>query len=140
MIAKSPNAAGPMIAAIRLNCRVLLVDDEPAQRFLLGRLLEDAGAVVETTVNGHAAILAIQAAMFEDNPFDIVLTDLNMPVVSGHGTLKMIRRLGYRTPIIAVSSDDRGDTRDRCLKVGFDAFVDKQHAKETLVPTVSRLI
>ena len=140
MIAESPNAAGTMTAAIRLNCRALLVDDEPAQRFLLGRLLKDAGAIVETTVNGHAAILAIQAAMFEGHPFDIVLTDLNMPVVSGHGALKMIRRLGYRTPIIAVSSDNREEIRDRCLRAGFDAFVDKLHAKSMLVPTVSQLV
>ncbi len=124
--------------SIDLNCRTLLVENVPSQRFTLRWLLEEAGAEVETAANGQAALLAVQAAELEHRPYDVVLTDLDMPVVDGYTTLVAIRQLGHNMPVIAMSADNREGTVRRCQEAGFDAFVDKYHARERLVLIVGR--
>ena len=119
-----------------LDCRVLLADDYPAHRFLLRRLLENAGAEVETAENGGVATSRVFADDCTDRPFDVVITDLDMPVLGGFGVLKTLRRLGYRGPVIAISSHPEEEVSSRCLAMGFDAFVCKTFANEQLVPTV----
>lgn len=122
---------------IDLDCRALLVDNVPSQRFFLRSLLVDAGAQVETASSGQAAVFAVQAAELENRPYDVVLTDLNMPKVDGYATLAAIRKLGHNMPVIAMSDDNREKTAQRCREAGFEAFVDKFHASERLVPAVS---
>lgn len=136
MIAEASHAATPSMSPTQLNCRMLVVDNEPSQRFFFRWLLQGAGAEVETAANGLAAIYAVQAADLEARPYDVVLMDLKTSVLDGYATLGAIRRLGYSMPVIAMSTDDHRETVDRCRKAGFDAFADKLHARERLVQVV----
>jgi CheY-like chemotaxis protein len=82
--------------------RILVVDDEPDQRFLLRRIFERAGHEVTDAINGAAAIEAVR-----ESPPDLVVTDIMMPVMGG---LELIRRLRSdpgtaAIPILAASAD-----------------------------------
>ena len=121
-----------------LSCRVLLVDDYPTNRLLLRKILEQAGAKVETAQHGGVAISAVLKAERTNRPFDLVITDLDMPVLDGRTMLKALRQGGYRRPVIAISSHDGQDVVRECLEVGFDAFVDKTRAGERLVAAASQ--
>jgi CheY-like chemotaxis protein len=88
-------------AAVSMS-RILVVDDEPDQRFLLRRIFERAGHEVLEAVNGTAALRAVG----ESRP-DLVVTDVMMPVMDG---VELIRRLRgdpatARIPILAASAD-----------------------------------
>jgi len=124
----------------QLNCRILLVDDYPAHRLLLRRILEEAGADVRTAEHGGVAVSLVFAAEGTERPYDLVITDLDMPVMGGNTMLVALRRLGYQGPVIAMSAYDGGDIAQLCLEKGFDAFVEKTFASERLVPAVSRVL
>jgi CheY-like chemotaxis protein len=84
--------------------RILVVDDEPDQRFLLRRIFERAGHEVSDAADGAAALAAVR-----QSPPDLVVTDMMMPVMDGR---ELIRRLRCepataRIPILAASGDRR---------------------------------
>lgn len=138
MIAEAMQSDTTTLKPTSLDCRVLVVDNEPSQRFLLRWLLQAAGAEVETASSGQAAVLAVQAAELEASPYDVVLTDLTMPVLDGYATLAALRQLGQRVPVIAMSKDNRSELPERCQDAGFDAFVHKFRIREQLVVTLSQ--
>ena len=80
--------------------RILLVDDEPSIRVLLGAVLKQAGYTVEVAEDGFAALRAIQQQM----P-DIVITDLRMPNMNGFELLSVIRNRFPELPTVAISGE-----------------------------------
>jgi CheY-like chemotaxis protein len=110
--------------------RILVVDDEPAQRSLLRRILERAGHEVSCAVNGAAALQAVR-----ESPPDLMVTDMMMPVMGG---AELIRRLRCEPatagiPILAASSDSH-------LAVGADAVVAKPYSWNHLVEVADALL
>lgn len=110
--------------------RILVVDDEPAQRALLRRILERAGHEVFDAGDGAAALQAVR-----ESPPDLVVTDMMMPVMGG---AELIRRLRCEPatagiPILAAS-------RDSHLAVGADAVVAKPYSWRHLVEVAHALL
>jgi len=107
-----------------------VVDDEPAQRFILRRIFERAGHEVTDAGHGAAALQALQ----ESVP-DLVVTDMMMPVMGGG---ELIRRLRCEPatagiPILAASGDPQ-------LAVGADAVVSKPYRMEHLIEVADELL
>jgi two-component system response regulator GlrR len=88
------------VLSLPLSCSVLLVDDDPAARGLLGRLLTGMGFTVQTAANGHVALAAIAA-----DPPDLIISDIQMPHLDGLGLVQEVRRLGQTIPIVLISAD-----------------------------------
>lgn len=86
-------------SADHTKVRVLLVDDEEAVLTAIRRLLERAGFDVATAYNGAEALLALQTEI----PFDVILTDQTMPVMTGTELAEHLRASGISTPIIIAS-------------------------------------
>jgi CheY-like chemotaxis protein len=110
--------------------RVLVVDDEPDQRFLLRRIFERAGHEVSEARDGAAALAAVRGS-----PPDLVVTDMMMPVMSG---AELIRRLRSDPatagiPILAASGDSH-------LAVEADAVVAKPYSLHRLVELADALL
>jgi CheY-like chemotaxis protein len=82
--------------------RILVVDDEPAQRFALRRMFERAGHEVIDAGDGAAALRAVR-----ESPPDLVVTDMMMPVMSGDELIRQLRREPATAgiPILAASGD-----------------------------------
>ncbi len=108
--------------------QILFADDSPDNQVLVSRYLRLAGAHVETAENGK---VAIEKALQKN--YDILLMDLQMPVMDGYEATAKLRSMGYKTPIIALTAHALKEERKRCLESGFDAHVSKPINKVTLI-------
>ena len=102
---------------------VLVADDNPTNREVLGKILERAGHSVTLVADGDLALDAM-----EGGSFDIVLLDRNMPGLSGLETLQAIRlmtRGRERLPVVMLSADVTLEAKKECLEAGADSFIPK---------------
>jgi two-component system, sensor histidine kinase RpfC len=102
---------------------VLVADDNPTNREVLGRILERAGHGVTLVADGDLALDALEAGQF-----DVVLLDRNMPGLSGLETLQAIRlmtRGRERLPVVILSADVTLEAKKECLEAGADSFIPK---------------
>jgi CheY-like chemotaxis protein len=118
---------------------ILVVEDNPVNREVMVCYLEDLGHLVRTAVNGREALLQLG-----DGPCDVVLMDLEMPVMDGFEAARRIRRgeAGEdrsRVPIVAVTAHSLPEFRRRCLDAGMDSFAAKPVRLESLQQTIADL-
>ena len=118
--------------------RVLVAEDHPVNRQYMAALLEGMGHHAFFAGNGLEAVQAVR-----EQPFDIVLMDLHMPLLDGVGATLSIRALPdsaqATVPIIALTADAFAQTRDRCLMAGMNDFLTKPVSPEKLSATLRRL-
>jgi CheY-like chemotaxis protein len=130
----------------RLNGRVLLAEDGPDNQRLIAFLLRKAGAKVTIAENGQAAIDAVVAATSSSDetgsecaePFDVILMDMQMPVLDGYAATQQLRSMGYGGPIIALTAHAMIQDRQKCLDAGCDDYLPKPVDRSNLLETVSR--
>lgn len=135
---------GPQVTGaqgLRQVRHVLLVEDNPLNREIAVCLLEDAGYTVETAENGRVAVDMI--ASRASDAFDMVLMDIQMPVMDGYEATRAIRALPdplrATIPIIAVSANAFSEDRMRSLECGMNAHLPKPldiRRLESLMATV----
>lgn len=126
-----PEAPSPAGSASLKGRRVLLVEDTVDNQTLIRRHLESRGATVEVADDGKDALeLAFQA------PFDMILMDLQMPVLDGRSATKLLRMKGYAGPIVAVTAHAAAQDRDAALAAGCSDFVTKPIEFGQLVATM----
>ena len=105
---------------------VLLVDDEPFIQMALGRTLEKLGCLVEKASNGSIALSMVKEKYKENNNYDIIFMDANMPVMSGYEAAEHIRQIKeIDTPIICISAQESKNHIDLCNKVGMAEVISK---------------
>ncbi len=119
--------------------RVLIAEDTPGIRHLVSRILKIAGAEVETVENGEEAVTAVEQACISGKTFDIVLMDVQMPVLNGLDATRLLRRAGRMLPIIALTAGAMAGDREKCLAVGCDAYVPKPIDRGELLRTIATL-
>jgi signal transduction histidine kinase/ActR/RegA family two-component response regulator len=127
----------PQRRAIRLDARVLLADDGPDNQRLLSHVLGRAGARVEIVSDGAEAVRAAREAETVGQGFDVVLMDMQMPVMDGYDAVRELRRGGYTRPIIALTAHAMAEERVKCLSVGCDDFCTKPIDRMALLEMVA---
>ncbi|CAG0992665.1 two-component system, sensor histidine kinase [Phycisphaerales bacterium] len=105
--------------------RILLAEDGPDNQRLISHVLRRAGAVVEVVENGELAVAAALGAAAEARPFDLVLLDMQMPVMDGYEAVRNLRSKGYTRPVIALTAHAMAEERAKCLASGCNDFVGK---------------
>ena len=117
------NSSLQVLARIR-GARVLLVEDNDLNQQVADELLTDAGFVVEIAENGQVALDKVQGAA---EPWDIVLMDMQMPVMDGIEATIEIRKTvpADALPIVAMTANAMQRDRERCLAAGMQDFVTK---------------
>ena len=119
--------------------RVLVAEDNMVNQTLARRLLEKRGYVVSVVGDGRAALAALA-----NEPFDIVLMDVQMPVMDGFEATTCIREQeqlsGRHIPIIAMTAHAFKGDQERCLAVGMDAYVSKPIRQQELYLTMENLL
>ncbi|NMC20411.1 MAG: response regulator, partial [Thermogutta sp.] len=120
--------------------RILLVEDSPENRRLIERLLQLAGWEAETAENGLEAWQAALQSLHQGRPFDLILMDMQMPVMDGYQAAARLRQGGWRGPIVAVTAHASPDDREKCLKAGCDDYLTKPIRREVLVETVRQYL
>jgi CheY-like chemotaxis protein/HPt (histidine-containing phosphotransfer) domain-containing protein len=124
----SPAAA----TLLALDCRVLVVDDGDINRKLIRLVLGRAGAKIVEAENGRQAV---ELALAE--PFDLILMDMQMPVMDGYSATQALRRQGMTLPIIALTANAMQGDEAKCLQVGCTAYLAKPLDQEILLATVA---
>jgi two-component system sensor histidine kinase/response regulator len=121
----------------RRRLKVLLVEDNAVNRKLVTMILAKAGHGVVTAHDGRAAIEAFISA-----PLDVILMDLQMPLMGGYEATAEIRRLEAgqsRVPILALTANAMTETREQCLRSGMDGYITKPINAEDLLKTIESL-
>lgn len=115
---------------------VLVVEDNPINQTYIVKLLQKAGLTTTCAANGLRAVEAAQRQQF-----DIILMDLQMPVMSGFEATRQIRQMGsYQdTPIIALTACSAEQEREQALRNGFDHFYTKPMRMPDLVDLCNKL-
>ncbi len=107
--------------------RVLMVEDNAVNMTIAVALLEQWGVEVTQAGDGQAAIAAVEAAARAGRPFDAVLMDVHMPVMSGHEATRRLRATpaGRGLPIIALTAAALTSEREEALQAGMSGFLTK---------------
>ena len=111
-----------------LGLTVLVVEDTPATQRLLLHILKRLGC--ETILADHGRS-ALELYTRESGSVDLILMDMNMPVMNGFEATQRLRELGVAQPIVALTAID-DEMRDRCLKAGCDHCLAKPIDREKL--------
>jgi PAS domain S-box-containing protein len=115
------------------NCRVLVVDDGDTNRKLIRLVLGRAGAVVEQAENGQQGV---ERALAES--FDLILMDMQMPIMDGYSATRKLRSRGIEVPIIAMTANAMKGDDAKCLAAGCSAYISKPVDHDLLLSTVAR--
>ena len=122
-------------AAIHLRGRILLVEDGADNQRLLRMQLGDAGALVTSALDGRIAV-----DLATTQTFDLILMDMQMPVMDGYAATMELRRRGLTIPIIALTAYAMAEDREKCLASGCNAYLSKPVQEETLLRTVNQYL
>lgn len=114
--------------------RILLVEDSIDNQMLIKLLLSKAGMSVDVASNGSEGV-----KMAESNEYDVVLMDMQMPVLDGYAATEQLRQNGYDRPIIALTAHAMIEDRQRSMELGCDAHLTKPLDSKLLVETISDL-
>ncbi len=116
---------------------ILLVEDEPINMKLMTRILEKHEMGVVAAQNGNDALKAYQ----ERDDIDVILMDVQMPIMDGFETTRLIRETDKyqekRTKIIALTAFAYDTDRERCLQAGMDDFISKPIDMKLLISKIS---
>jgi two-component system, sensor histidine kinase and response regulator len=131
-------AKSSVASATYAGARVLLVEDNVVNQEVARRTLRTLG--IEVVLAGHGAQAV---ALLKENPFDLVLMDMQMPVMDGYEATRTIRaweqRDGrVRLPIVAMTANAMQGDREKCLDAGMDDYATKPIKREVLAATLAR--
>jgi len=118
---------------VLLDRHVLLVEDDPDHRPLLSLMLRKAGCKVTVAENGKVALDLVRDAGGNGHSIDIVVMDMQMPVLDGPTTTRLLRATGFDRPIVALTARALETDRQKCLDAGCNAFLSKPVDREDLV-------
>jgi signal transduction histidine kinase/CheY-like chemotaxis protein len=119
---KTSSRRAPRLAP---GCRVLLAEDGYDNQVLVKAVLGKAGASVDVVEDGQQAVEEALAATAAGAPYDVVLMDMQMPILDGYSATSTLRQNGYTGAIVALTAHAMVGDRERCESAGCDGYLSK---------------
>ena len=126
----------PAAAPAKALGRVLVVEDGLDNQRLIRAMLERAGCCVELADNGQVGCDRALAEAAAGTGFDLILMDLQMPVMDGVTATKTLRAAGIAVPIVALTANALPEERERCMAAGCSEFTTKPISRDRLLRVV----
>lgn len=114
---------------------ILIVDDSPDNRVIVRMFLQELGATVKEAANGSEGV-----RLATEEKFDLILMDIQMPVMDGYQAIRKLQELGNGVPVAALTAHAFKEERDRCLSEGFVGYITKPVNRNDLQEGVVELI
>lgn len=129
--------ANPSTAAEQGRARILLVEDNPVNQLVAKGMLAKLGCQVQVASQGAEALECL-----EQDEFDLVLMDCNMPVMDGYEASRRIRQSGRwpELPIVALTANAMPEERERCRAAGMNDYLAKPFRREELLALVDHWV
>ncbi|HTN75286.1 MAG TPA: ATP-binding protein, partial [Pirellulaceae bacterium] len=115
---------------------ILLAEDGPDNQRLIAMMLRKAGAQVAVADHGLKALEAIETLATQGQAFDVILMDMQMPVMDGYTATATLRSRGYTGIVIALTAHAMQGDREKCLEAGCSHFATKPIDRQRLVKTI----
>ncbi|MEM9416090.1 MAG: CHASE domain-containing protein [Planctomycetota bacterium] len=119
--------------------RILFAEDGEDNQRLIGFHLKKAGATVTLVENGRLAVQALsvdgtlEGPIASNPPFDLMLTDMQMPEMDGYTAVRLLRKKGANLPIVALTAHAMSSDADLCLEAGCDDYASKPIDRARLI-------
>ncbi len=138
---EKPNVTSPEVLSVApkqdlKDKLILVVDDSRDNQILVGHFLTHAGAQVNIAENGQKALEMIAS----EPRYEVVLMDLQMPVLDGYEATRQLRAQGFKVPIIAFTAHAMKEERDRSKEAGFDGYLTKPIRPQQLISALVKVI
>ncbi|OEK00425.1 hypothetical protein BFP97_02375 [Roseivirga sp. 4D4] len=120
------------------KARILVVEDNPTNQKVALKMLGNKGMKVTCVENGEEAI-----QKFKDHHFDLIIMDLQMPIMDGYEATRQIRAMEGRKaniPIIALTAAAMAGEREKCMEAGMDEYLTKPVSYKKLIDTVNSFL
>lgn len=115
--------------------RLLVVDDNAINLLITQKTIEKFNYQCSTAASGKKAL-----EILESETFDVILMDINMPIMNGFETTRLIREKGIKTPIIALTAFDKEEVTEESLSAGFDDIISKPFDSKQLYKTINDVV
>ncbi|MFK7776805.1 MAG: response regulator, partial [Gimesia sp.] len=132
-VSKSPSTQSEQLPS---QTRILFAEDVPDNQRLISFLLKKMGAIVDIADNGAIAYQMIQEAETAQEPYDLLLTDMQMPEMDGYTLAKILREENTTLSIIALTAYAMPEDRLKCINAGCDDFLSKPVNSKILANTI----
>ncbi|MDP1761568.1 MAG: response regulator [Deltaproteobacteria bacterium] len=116
--------------------RILVVDDEPNMLRLLKTILMDKTGYEVTTTNNPLEV----SKLLQESHYDLVVTDLKMPLVDGIDLIGIVKNIDAAIPIIVITAYGTIETAEEAIQKGAYDFITKPFRKETILITIKRAL
>ncbi len=131
-VAPASSEPAPRLA----NRRILLAEDGAANQRLISAVLQSAGARVDVTSDGQEALERMEEVRAQGLNYDVVVTDLQMPIMDGLELIRRLRSNQFAGGIVALTGCAGDAVRQQCFEHGCDAFLNKPVGREDLISAV----
>jgi CheY-like chemotaxis protein len=113
--------------------KILVVEDNKINQIVTKKILESNNFKCTITEDGYAAI-----NLLESQHFDLILMDINMPIINGFETSKLIRKKGFTIPIIALTAFDKQEITEQVLSSGMNDIIIKPFEQAKLFQVINK--
>jgi len=116
--------------------RILVIDDNQSALHLFSSLLEKLNCEAITTARGEEGVRIATEEFKKDTPFDLIITDIQMPDLDGTNVARKIRAEGFKGPIVVFTAYPTATMKNKSRSVGIDAYFSKTVLNKDLMSAI----
>ncbi len=130
-----PKVQGKSTSLLKYKAHALIADDIEVNRFIATNILQEFGCTIDCAENGLIAV-----EMSQNKNYDIIFTDLQMPVMNGIKATAKIRKTNQKTPIIGYTANVLNEEKNKAISHGVTDFIFKPATKESFAVILNKYI